>query len=175
MVRDHGVAARAVLVVPVVFLLVMFVVPVAAVFRSGSRPDRRRCWRSWVPGAPGNSRVHSSAGRAVHRGDDAAALPAAFVLATFRFPGRGLIRALVLVPFVMPTVVVAAAFLALIRPTGALGVDLSVRSGAGPRAHVLEHRGGDPRGRQRPWQRWTHAWKRPHVCSVPRGGRRGGE
>jgi thiamine transport system permease protein len=53
------------------------------------------------------------------------ALPAAVVIARFRFPGRGLLRGLVLVPFVMPTVVVAAAFLALIGPTGLLGVDLS--------------------------------------------------
>ncbi|MEI2642227.1 MAG: ABC transporter permease subunit [Candidatus Nanopelagicales bacterium] len=53
------------------------------------------------------------------------ALPAAVVIARFRFPGRAALRALVLVPFVMPTVVVAAAFLALIGPNGLLGVDLS--------------------------------------------------
>ena len=36
-------------------------------------------------------------------------LPPAYVLARFRFPGRRLVSALVTVPFVLPTVVVAAA------------------------------------------------------------------
>ena len=40
------------------------------------------------------------------------ALPAAYALGRYRFPGRSLVRALVLVPFVLPTVVVALAFLA---------------------------------------------------------------
>ena len=42
------------------------------------------------------------------------ALPAAYVLGRFDFPGRALVRALVLVPFVLPTVVVALAFLAVL-------------------------------------------------------------
>ncbi|MBM3693778.1 MAG: iron ABC transporter permease [Actinobacteria bacterium] len=41
------------------------------------------------------------------------ALPGAYVLARLRFPGRSLVRALVTVPFVLPTVLVANAFLAL--------------------------------------------------------------
>ena len=44
------------------------------------------------------------------------AFPAAFVIGRFRFPGRGLVRALVLVPFVLPTVVVALAFLGTLPP-----------------------------------------------------------
>jgi thiamine transport system permease protein len=43
----------------------------------------------------------------------AAGLPVAAVLARFRFPGRRLVWALVAVPFVLPTVVVGTAFLAL--------------------------------------------------------------
>ena len=43
-------------------------------------------------------------------------LPAAWVFARFTFPGRRLLRALFAVPFVLPTVVVAAAFLALLGP-----------------------------------------------------------
>jgi len=42
------------------------------------------------------------------------ALPAAYALGRYRFPGRSLVRALVLVPFVLPTVVVALAFLAVL-------------------------------------------------------------
>ena len=42
-----------------------------------------------------------------------AALPAAYVLARYDFRGRSLVRGLVTVPFVLPTVVVGSAFLAL--------------------------------------------------------------
>jgi len=51
------------------------------------------------------------------------AMPAAHVFARFRFAGRALLRAAITVPFVLPTVVVATAFLALLGPTGV--VDLS--------------------------------------------------
>jgi thiamine transport system permease protein len=43
-----------------------------------------------------------------------AALPLAWALGRFSFRGRGIVEALVLVPFVLPTVVVATAFLALL-------------------------------------------------------------
>ena len=43
-----------------------------------------------------------------------AGLPLAWAIGRFRFRGRSLARALVLVPFVLPTVVVAAAFLTVL-------------------------------------------------------------
>jgi thiamine transport system permease protein len=52
------------------------------------------------------------------------ALPATHVLTRMAFPGRRVVRALVVVPFVLPTVVVGAAFLALLGPSSPLGVDL---------------------------------------------------
>ena len=45
-------------------------------------------------------------------------LPAAYLFATYSFAGKALLRALVTVPFVLPTVVVAAAFRALLGPQG---------------------------------------------------------
>jgi thiamine transport system permease protein len=45
-------------------------------------------------------------------------LPAAFVFARYRFPGKGLAQALTTIPFVMPAMVVAAAFTALLGPRG---------------------------------------------------------
>jgi len=45
-------------------------------------------------------------------------LPAAYAFARYRFPGDRLLRALASVPFVMPAVVVAAAFAALLGPRG---------------------------------------------------------
>ncbi|MCI0394819.1 MAG: iron ABC transporter permease [Chloroflexi bacterium] len=52
-------------------------------------------------------------------------LPAAYLFARFEFTGKTLLRALATVPFVMPTVVVAAAFRALLGPNG-LANDLLV-------------------------------------------------
>lgn len=46
------------------------------------------------------------------------ALPGAYVLARYEFRGKGLLQALMVLPFVLPTVVVAAAFSALIGPRG---------------------------------------------------------
>lgn len=48
----------------------------------------------------------------------ALALPGAYVMARYRFRGKSLVRAVATLPFVLPTVVVAAAFLALIGPAG---------------------------------------------------------
>lgn len=47
-------------------------------------------------------------------------LPAAFVFARYDFPGKNLLRALTTIPFVMPTVVVGAAFVTLLGPNGVL-------------------------------------------------------
>lgn len=47
-------------------------------------------------------------------------LPAAYLFAHYHFPGRGLLKAIATVPFVMPTVVVAAAFSALLGAQGPL-------------------------------------------------------
>lgn len=48
-------------------------------------------------------------------------LPAAYALHRLRFPGRGLVRAVLLVPFVLPTVVVGVAFRELLGESGPLG------------------------------------------------------
>ena len=56
-------------------------------------------------------------------------LPAAYVLYRLEFRGRGLARALMTVPFVLPTVVVGVAFTALVGPGGPLewtGLDRSL-------------------------------------------------
>lgn len=48
----------------------------------------------------------------------ALALPGAYVFARYQFPGKNTLRALTTIPFVLPTVVVAAAFGALLGPQG---------------------------------------------------------
>ncbi len=54
-----------------------------------------------------------------------AALPVAYVLARYQFPGKQFLRALITVPFVLPTVVVGSAFLALLGSRSPLGIDLT--------------------------------------------------
>jgi thiamine transport system permease protein len=57
------------------------------------------------------------------------AMPGAYVLARYEFPGRRMVRALVTVPFVLPTVVVGSAFVGLLGPGGplaGLGLDQTV-------------------------------------------------
>jgi thiamine transport system permease protein len=49
-----------------------------------------------------------------------AALPGAYVFARYSFRGKGLLRAPTTIPFVLPTVVVASAFLALLGPRSPL-------------------------------------------------------
>lgn len=51
-------------------------------------------------------------------------LPAAYVFARYAFRGKTLLRALATVPFVLPTVVVAAAFAALLGDTGIVNTAL---------------------------------------------------
>jgi len=64
-------------------------------------------------------------------------IPGAYVLARLDFPGRRIIRALTIVPFVLPTVVVGTAFLAVLGPGGIIGVDLSRTVTAIIVAHVF--------------------------------------
>jgi thiamine transport system permease protein len=49
-------------------------------------------------------------------------LPAAYVFGRFTFPGKGLVRVLTTLPFILPTVVVAASFNALLGPRGWVNV-----------------------------------------------------
>lgn len=52
-------------------------------------------------------------------------LPAAWVFARFEFPGKRLLSAVTLVPFVLPTLVVGTAFLTILGPRSAIGIDLT--------------------------------------------------
>ena len=119
-----GTAALA--AVPLTALAVFFVYPVLGMVARGFWPDG-----SFDPGAVlevlGRPRVHRVLWFTLWSAAVATAvavvagLPVAFVLHRLRFPGRGLLQALVVVPFVLPTVVVGVAFRQLIAPSGPLG------------------------------------------------------
>ncbi|MBT2491095.1 iron ABC transporter permease [Streptomyces sp. ISL-96] len=67
------------------------------------------------------------------------ALPAAYVFARLDFPGKQLLRAVITVPFVLPTVVVGTAFLALLGRGGLLDEGWGVRLDTTVWAILLAH------------------------------------
>src|SRR3954467_14649772 len=124
-------AAAGLLGIPLVFLAVFFAWPVGHIVVRGLRPDGR--WNLGVVGEvlgdPTTRRVvwfttwQAAASTALTL---VLALPGAYVIPRFQFRGKALLRAAITVPFVLPTIVVASAFLGLIGPRGVLAgvVDL---------------------------------------------------
>jgi thiamine transport system permease protein len=77
--------------------------------------------------------VHPVAGRGVHAADAGARAAGAYALSRLDFRGRRTVSALVLVPFVLPTVVVGSAFLALLGPRSPVnGLLVAVLGDAAP-------------------------------------------
>jgi thiamine transport system permease protein len=68
-----------------------------------------------------------------------AGLPMAYVFAKYSFPGKSVLHALLTIPFVMPTVVVASAFLALLGDNGLLNQGLQQVLGLAVPPLQLEH------------------------------------
>jgi thiamine transport system permease protein len=119
----------AVAAIPVAFIAVFFLYPVSSILLRGLVPDgqldlaplkrvltdgdlRQIAWFTFWQAA-----VSTLATVIV-------AMPGAYMLSHYKFRGRALLRAAVTIPLILPTVVVAVAFLALAGPNGALGVDL---------------------------------------------------
>ncbi|MFF8387495.1 ABC transporter permease [Streptomyces kanasensis] len=129
---------------PVAFFAVFFAYPVTAIVGRGLRTDD-----GWQPGRLGDvlgrpdvldvlwfttwQALASTALTLV------VALPGAYVLARFDFPGKGLLRAVVTVPFVLPTVVVGTAFLAVLGRDGLLDELWGVRLDTTVWAILLAH------------------------------------
>ncbi|WP_435770449.1 ABC transporter permease [Nocardioides sp. SYSU DS0651] len=125
-VLARRVAYAALATVPVAVFAVFFVVPVWAMLERGLLPDGR-----FEPGAVLEVLARPRTGRVVWftvwTSSVATVIavllgvPAAYVLHRLRFPGRGVVRAALLVPFVLPTVVVGLAVRELISTSGPLG------------------------------------------------------
>jgi thiamine transport system permease protein len=113
--------------VPVAFLAVFFAWPVAALVARGFVDEAGQPTLAGVQAvlsAPRTWRILGQTLGQAAAGTVVAVLlgvPGAFLLYRRRFPGRRLLRALVAVPFVLPTVVVGVAFSSLLAPTGPLG------------------------------------------------------
>ena len=117
------------LVPPVAFLLVFFAWPVVNIVGEGFRGDGR-----WDLSGVGTVMSDPALGHVAWFTTWQAALstvatlvvalPAAAVLARYEFRGRRVVQALATVPFVLPTVVVGAAFVALLGERSPVGVNL---------------------------------------------------
>ena len=131
--------------VPVAFFAVFFAYPVAAIVAprparrtaAGSSAGSARCWPTpdirhvlWF------TTWQALASTALTL---LVALPGAYVFARFDFPGKQLLRAVVTVPFVLPTVVVGTAFLALLGRGGLLDELWGVRLDTTVWAILLAH------------------------------------
>ncbi|WP_031039598.1 ABC transporter permease [Streptomyces sp. NRRL F-5650] len=122
----RGSAARlGLMAVPVAFFAVFFAYPVAAIVARGLKADG-----AWQVGRFGDVLAQSDVRHVLWFTTWQAlastaltlliALPGAYVFARFDFPGKQVLRAVVTVPFVLPTVVVGTAFLALVGRGGLL-------------------------------------------------------
>jgi len=106
--------------VPLAFLGLFFVYPLLSIFERGLRSDGSLASPLDVLTDPLTRDVvwftiwQALASTAL---TFVVGLPAAYVLGRYSFPGRSLFRALVIIPFVLPTVIVALAFLAIL-PSG---------------------------------------------------------
>jgi thiamine transport system permease protein len=107
---------------PVAFVAVFFAWPVASIVGRGLFPDGLLDVDGIVEVLT-RPRTQRIIGFTVGMAAAATAItlvlgmPVAYVLSRLRFRGRGVLRAAVLVPFVLPTVVVGIAFRALLRDT----------------------------------------------------------
>ncbi|MDG9692142.1 iron ABC transporter permease [Streptomyces sp. DH17] len=122
----RGSAARlGLMAVPVAFFAAFFAYPVAAIVARGLKIDG-----AWQVGRIGEVLAQSDVRQVLWFTAWQAlastaltlliALPGAYVFARLDFPGKQVLRAVVTVPFVLPTVVVGTAFLALVGRGGLL-------------------------------------------------------
>ncbi|MEU8622598.1 iron ABC transporter permease [Streptomyces sp. NPDC048623] len=132
------------MLLPVAFFAVFFAWPVASIVERGLRPDGR-----WEFGRFGETLARPEildvlwftlwqalASTALTL---LVALPGAYAFARFDFPGKQVLRAVVTVPFVLPTVMVGTAFLALVGRRGLLDDWWGLRLDTGVWAILLAH------------------------------------
>nr|WP_306254567.1 iron ABC transporter permease [Ornithinimicrobium cryptoxanthini] len=121
-----GVGLTLLALIPLAFLAVFFVLPVGGMLVRGFAPDG-----TWDFSGVAEVLTRPRTGRVLFFTVSMAAagtvltlllgLPLAFVLYRLKFPRRGLLRAVVVMPFVLPTVVVGVMFRALLSAGGPLG------------------------------------------------------
>lgn len=116
---------------PLAFLVIFFAWPVGAILARGFVSDGEFSLAMFGE-VLGDTRTWRILGQTLWMafggmlGSVVLGIPGAYILYRCRFPGRGLLRGIATVPFVLPTVVVGVAFRALLAqggPLGFLGLD----------------------------------------------------
>ncbi|MEQ1786548.1 MAG: iron ABC transporter permease, partial [Acidimicrobiales bacterium] len=122
-------SAALLLAPPIAFLVLFFAWPVANIIAEGLRGDAG--WDlTGVGDVLGDAGLRQVAWFTLWQAAASTlltlllGLPCAHLLARYEFRGRRVVQALVVVPFVLPTVVVGAAFVALLGPDSPVGLDL---------------------------------------------------
>ncbi|GHF49260.1 iron ABC transporter permease [Streptomyces mashuensis] len=143
--RRRSAAVRlGLMALPLAFFALFFAYPVAAITGRGLKEDGQ-----WQLGRVGDVLTDPAIGHVLWFTTWQAAastaltllvaLPGAYVFARLDFPGKGVLRAVVTVPFVLPTVVAGSAFLALLGRGGLLDQLWGVRLDTTVWAILLAH------------------------------------
>ncbi len=153
MKTTRGLSGAGLTAAPVLFILVFLAYPMARILAMGAGPLLRE-------GTEAARQLAQDAGLLrllISSGAQAAlstlltlliGLPVAFIFSRFDFRGKEALRALLLIPFVLPAVVVSSAFVELIGSGGLLerlgalltrNPDLDLNLARGPLAVVLAH------------------------------------
>ncbi|MEA2058820.1 MAG: iron ABC transporter permease, partial [Actinomycetota bacterium] len=109
--RPASAIVALLIAVPLVFIGYFFLYPLVAIILRGLAPDGRLTAQPFVdvfsdPGLRGVAWFTLWQAVVSTLATLLVGLPGAYVLARFEFPGRRIVRALILVPFVLPTLVV---------------------------------------------------------------------
>jgi thiamine transport system permease protein len=123
--RASPLAALAFGAAPVIFLFIFLVYPMGRILAIGVEPLLRAGMSGLGQVAADTGLLHllaASAGQALLSTALTLVfgLPIAWIFSRFRFPGKSVLRTLLLIPFVLPTVVVGSAFVVLIGSGGIL-------------------------------------------------------
>jgi thiamine transport system permease protein len=124
--RKRGVFGRSLLwIPPLVFVGLFFFYPLLAIFRMSVEAARGQGFGSFPIGSAwhvlGFTVFQAALSTLLTL---AVGLPGAYLFARYEFPGKRALRAFTTVPFILPTVVVAAGFEALLGPGGWINLAL---------------------------------------------------
>jgi thiamine transport system permease protein len=121
--QNRSLSAQLLWLLPIAFLLLFFFYPLSSILGLSLEYSQGGLGSVFAE-ALGNPRIRSVIAFTFWQAflslllTLAVGLPAAWIFARFEFPGKKYLRALSAVPFVLPTLVVAAAFSAILGPRG---------------------------------------------------------
>ncbi|MBI1276511.1 MAG: ABC transporter permease subunit [Anaerolineaceae bacterium] len=121
---------RGVLLAPLLFLLLFFIYPLLTIFGVSLAPQGQLDLSGFTHLVTTDYYLNTLAFTVVQAVLSTVltlvlAIPSAYVFTRYAFPGKSLFLSLATLPFVLPTVVVAAAFTSLIGPRGLLNTFLT--------------------------------------------------